>query len=83
MWKLELGEWGDGTVRLTYWATVYGTDASIVLHEDGRAELHGYTDEIDGLHDDMGLVEVWTEIDLVLFLRQKLHEIDDHFNELE
>lgn len=76
LYKWELGEWGDGTLRLTYWAIVYGKDASIVLHPDGRAELRGYTDEIDGLVED-GLVEVWTEIgDLVLFLRDWVAEID-------
>lgn len=70
-------------LKLAHGATVYGTDASIILHADGRAELHGYTDEIDGLADADGLVEVLTEIGLVPFLRNKLDELDQDFDDYE
>ncbi len=74
MFKFELSAWEDGTICLSYWATVYGNDVNIVLHPDGRAELQGYTKKIDGLVLD-GVVEVWTEIDLVPFLRSWLLEM--------
>lgn len=37
-WQLELMEWGDGTIRLSFWDSLHGHDEVFILNEDGTAE---------------------------------------------
>jgi hypothetical protein len=61
MLELELGQWGDGTIRLAFWDSLHGADVFFVLSAGGKAYRAGDEQE-DGS-------EVLTEVDLVEVLR--------------
>ena len=58
--QLELGVWGDDSVRLAFWDAIHGDDKIFVLNEDSTASKSRWLD------DD----EQFTEVDLVAELRK-------------
>lgn len=42
--NLELMEWGDGTIRLTYWDSLHGENESYILDADGQAYIEDEKD---------------------------------------
>jgi hypothetical protein len=59
--ELELGTWGDGTTRLSYWDSMHGLDRHFVLNPDGTA--------VEAKTDDEGENETLEPINLVAVLR--------------
>lgn len=45
--KLELSEWGDGTIRLSFWDLLHGDDIHFILNLDGSASRSCGYDEND------------------------------------
>lgn len=60
--NMELGTWGDGTIRLAFWDRMHGDDRIFILNEDGT------TSQSSG--DDEAGEEVVTSVDLVAKLRE-------------
>ena len=65
----ELGKWGNGTVRLAHWDSIYGEDIVIELLPDGKARLCEWEETVEGSDDPDTLVEVYRDIDLIEYLR--------------
>lgn len=64
--ELELLQWGDGSIRLSYWDHMEGKDRIFVLMGDGTArEAHG---------EDQEGEEILTPVDLVAALRAMVLE---------
>lgn len=64
---MELGTWGDGTIRLAFWDSMHGDDRIFILNEDGTVGQHTYVYESE---DDEEGREVVTPVDLVAKLRE-------------
>lgn len=62
-YELGLLRWGDGTQRLSFWASTYGRDTHFVLGTDGKAYR---------VEPDDNLIEV----DLVYELRMLLRMLE-------
>lgn len=62
----ELCEWGDGTIRLTYWDSLTAQDIVYVLNDDGTVERSEWVYNGD---DDESGHEVMTRVNLSLALR--------------
>lgn len=59
---MELGVWGDGTIRLAFWDSKNGDDRIFILNADGTASQSSGDDEAGE--------EVVTPVDLVAKLRE-------------
>jgi hypothetical protein len=59
--NLELLEWGDNTIRLTYWDSFHGKDIIFILAESGQV----FRVEVIGSDEKLTLID-----DFVLALRQ-------------
>lgn len=54
--RLELSEWGDGTLRLAYWDSLHGMDLILVVKPDGGVMQSTYAGDEEmlipvNLHD--------------------------------
>lgn len=57
MYELELGTWGDGTIRLYFEDSLHGNDRVFILDADGRA-YEAFHDGDDERREPVDLVSV-------------------------
>lgn len=74
-WKLELGTWADGTVRLVFWDSLEAKDRVFVLSADGTAARSAYppeTEENPDPQEVLSPVNLGQELrDLLQWLRER------------
>jgi hypothetical protein len=75
--ELELSDWGDGSVRLTFWDSMHGDDRVFVLLEDGTAAKAIQTEIAGEVEGEFDYIEHFEPCNLVWALRALLAEITE------